>query len=246
LRTLGISDAQIKELDLTRRIPEDIYVVSPINGFVLARNISAGQRFEKRMEFYRIADLSHVWIVADLFGSQAQYFHPGALARITLPDQKRSVSARVSNTLPEIDPTTRTLKIRLEAENGDFALLPDMFVHVDLTVQVPSGLSVPADAVLDFGFSKRVFVDRGDGIFEPRQVDTGERFGGRVQILRGLAEGEKVVDSGTFLVDSESRLRMASESAHQPAAKPASNDGPETAEARRTAGMRTRVAAPLQ
>ena len=225
LRSLGISDAQIKELDLTRKVPEDVYVVSPVNGFVLARNISAGEKFERRMEFYRIADLSHVWIVADLFGSEAQYFHPAAVARITLPDQKRTVSARVSNILPQIDPGTRALKLRLEAENRDLALRPDMFVHVDLTVQVPSGLSVPADAVLDAGLSKQVFVDRGNGIFEPRQVDTGERFGDRVQILSGLAEGEKVVDSGTFLVDSESRLRMAAESAHQPAAKHASNDG---------------------
>ncbi len=224
LRTLGMSDAQIKELDSTRIIPEDIYVLSPANGFILARSISPGQRFERRMEFYRIADLSHVWIVADLFGSEAQYFHPGAVARITLPEQKRSFFARVANILPQIDPSTRTLKLRLEADNKNFALRPDMFVDVDLTVATPPGLSVPADAVLDSGLSKRVFVDRGNGIFEPREVDTGERFGDRVQILRGLAEGEKVVASGTFLVDSESRLRLAAERAHQPAAKHANND----------------------
>ena len=82
-----------------------------------------------------------------------------------------------------------------------------MFVGVDLTVATPPGLSVPSDAVLDSGLSKRVFVDRGNGLFEPREVDTGEPYGDRVQILRGLAEGEKVVTSGTFLVDSESRLR---------------------------------------
>ena len=89
-----------------------------------------------------------------------------------------------------------------------------MFIDVDLTVATPPGLSVPADAVLDFGYSKRVFVDRGNGIFEPREVDTGEPYGDRVQILRGLAEGEKVVASGTFLVDSESRLTSSAERAH--------------------------------
>lgn len=225
LRALGMSDSQIEELNSTRKLPDDIYVLSPANGFILARNISVGQRFEKHMEFYRVADLSHVWIVADLFPDQAQYFHPGAVARITLPGQARSFSARVSDVLPQIDPDTRTLKLRLETDNKDFALRPDMFVDVDLTVAAPPGLSVPADAVLDSGLYKRVFVARGNGIFEPREVVTGERFGDRVQVLRGLAEGERVVASGTFLVDSESRLRSGAESAHQPAAKHAGNNG---------------------
>ena len=207
LSNLGMSEAQIQELYVTRKIPEGIYIVSPADGFIVARNINAGLRFERNMEFYRIADLSHVWIVADLFGSEAQYFNPGALAHITLPNLKRSVSARVSDILPQIDPSSRTLKLRLDADNENFALRPDMFVGVDLTVATPPGLSVPSDAVLDSGLSKRVFVDRGNGLFEPREVDTGEPYGDRVQILRGLAEGEKVVTSGTFLVDSESRLR---------------------------------------
>lgn len=213
LRTLGMSDVQIKELALTRRIPEDIYVLSPADGFIVSRNISVGERFERHTEFYRIADLSHVWIVVDLFESEAQYFHPGALAHITLPNLKIGLSARVSDSLPQIDPVTRAVKLRLEADNKNFALRPDMFVDVDLTVATPLGLSVPADAVLDSGRSKRVFVDRGNGFFEPREVDTGELYGDRVQILSGLAEGEKVVASGTFLVDSESRLRSAAERA---------------------------------
>jgi multidrug efflux pump subunit AcrA (membrane-fusion protein) len=178
------------------------------------------------MEFYRITDLSHVWIVADLFESEAQYFRPGARARIELPNLKRGVSARVSTLLPQIDPSARTLKLRLEADNSSFALRPGMFVDVELTVATPPGLSLPADAVLDSGLSKRVFVDLGNGIFAPRRVETGERFGDRVQILKGLVEGETVVASGTFLVDSESRLRSTAESAHQPAAERAGNHGP--------------------
>jgi membrane fusion protein, copper/silver efflux system len=214
LRNLGMGEAQIQEIYETRKTPEGVYIVSPADGFILARNISAGLRFDRNMEFYRIADLRHVWIVADLIGSEPQYLHPGAVARITLPNLKISVSAHVSNILPQIDPGSRTLKLRLEADNKNFALRPDMFVDVDLTVATPPGLSVPADAILDFGQSKRVFVDRGNGIFEPREVDTGEPYGDRVQILRGLAEGEKVVASGTFLVDSESRLGTNPERAH--------------------------------
>jgi membrane fusion protein, copper/silver efflux system len=207
LRNLGMSDAQIKELRLTRNITNDIYVLSPVDGFILSRNISPGQRFERHTEFYRIADLSRVWILADLFGGEAQHFRAGDVARISLPDGKGSFLARVSTVLPQIDPSTRTVKLRLEADNKGFVLRPDMFVDVDFEWPVPPGLSVPADAVLDSGLSKRVFVARDKGLFEPREVETGECFGDRVQIVRGLAEGEQVVTSGTFLVDSESRLK---------------------------------------
>jgi Cu(I)/Ag(I) efflux system membrane fusion protein len=209
LRNLGMSDAQIDELGVTRRTPDSIYVVSPVNGFILARNISPGLRFEKNMEFYRIADLSRVWIVADLFGGEDQYLHPGAVARVTLRNQNKSFSARVSDVLPQVDPFTRAIALRLEAGNKNLALRPDMLVNVDFVLPAPSGLNVPADAVLDSGFSQQVYVDRGGGMFAPRQVETGERFGDRVQILSGLAEGEKVVAAGTFLVDSESRLKSA-------------------------------------
>jgi membrane fusion protein, copper/silver efflux system len=207
LRNLGMSDAQIDELGVTRRTPDSVYIVSPVSGFILARNISPGLRFEKNMEFYRIADLSRVWIVADLFGGEDQYIHPGAVARVSLRNQNKSFSARVSDALPQVDPSTRAITIRLEAGNKNLALRPGMLVNVDFVLPAPSGLSVPADAVLDSGFSQQVYVDRGGGRFAPRQVETGERFGDRVQILSGLAEGEKVVAAGTFLVDSESRLK---------------------------------------
>ena len=230
LRNLGMSDAQIDELNVTRRTPDSIFVVSPVSGFMLARNISAGLRFEKNMEFYRIADLSRVWIVADLFGGEDQYLHPGAVARVTLRNQNKSFSARVSDVLPQVDPVTRAVKLRLEVDNKNLALRPDTFVDVDLSIATPSGLSVPADAVLDSGLSKQVFVDRGNGIFEPRQVDIGEPFGDRVQILKGLAEGEKVVASGTFLVDSESRLKAVPQNAPRTGTTHTSKRGSEMAE----------------
>jgi YHS domain-containing protein len=115
----------------------------------------------------------------------------------------------VSNVLPQVDPMTRTLKLRLEADNPGFALRPDMFVDVELHASVPSGLSVPVDAVIDSGREQRVFVERSAGVFEPREVQVGWRSGDRVQILHGLTEGEHVVSAGMFLVDSESRLKSA-------------------------------------
>ena len=216
LRNLGLSDAQIKQMAESHQLPETVDIVSPADGFILARNITPGQHFDRSIEFYRIADLSKVWIVAEIFGSEVRDFRPGTLARVTLPDQGKVFSARVSSTLPQVDPMTRTLKLRLEADNPGLALRPEMFVNVELPVRVASGLTVPLDALIDSGREQRVFVERSKGRFEPRKVETGRRLSDRVEILRGLEEGERVVSAGTFLVDSESRLR----SNPQPPAKP--------------------------
>ena len=210
LRNLGMSDAQLEEITRTRRLPEDIYVVAPTDGFILSRRISPGMRFERESDLYTIANLKHVWIIAEVFGRDAQAFRPGAEAVATLTDTGQSFRAKVSNVLPEIDPGTRVLKVRLEADNPGYKLRPDMFVSVSMPVSLPAGISVPAEAILDSGLSKRVFVEKADGSFVPRAVETGWESGDRVQVVKGLREGETVVSSGTFLVDSESRLQAAS------------------------------------
>jgi Cu(I)/Ag(I) efflux system membrane fusion protein len=161
---------------------------------------------------YTIADLSRVWILAEVFGKDAQAFRPGAKARVTLPDTGESFQATVSDVLPEVDPATRVLRPRLVVDNPGFKLRPDMFVNVEVAVSLPAGLSVPSDAVVDSGLSKRVFVQTSAGHFEARTVETGWRLNDRVQIVKGLREGESVVAAGTFLVDSESRLQVAANS----------------------------------
>jgi RND family efflux transporter MFP subunit len=225
LRNLGMSDSQIDEISRDRKVPENVYVVSPADGFILSRNVSPGVRFERYTEMYTIADLSRVWVLAEVFGKDAQAFRPGARARITLPDTGESFEARVSDVLPEVDPATRILKPRLEVVNPGFKLRPDMFVNVELSVSQPPGLTVPADAVLNSGLSKRVFVQTFAGHFQERAVETGWRLNDRVQIVKGLREGETVVSGGAFLVDSESRLQMAANSGgpspKAPPAKPA-------------------------
>jgi len=207
LRNLGMSDAQIQEMAETRLLPESIDIVSPVDGFVLARGISPGQHFEHSTEFYRIADLSRVWIVADILGNEAQHFRPGTHARVVLRGEGKALTALVSDVLPQIDPSTRTLKLRLEADNPGFILRPDMFVDVELPVAKAAGLAVEADAVIDSGREQRVYVERSPGVFEPRDVQVGWRFGDRIEVVKGLSEGERVVSAGTFLVDSESRLK---------------------------------------
>jgi len=115
----------------------------------------------------------------------------------------------VSRVLPQFDPATRTLKVRLEADNPGFVLRPDMFVDVEMPVERGPALTVPKEAVLDSGTRRVVYVAKGDGVFEPRKVETGFREGDRVEIVSGLTEGERVVTSGNFLLDSESRMRTA-------------------------------------
>ena len=212
LRNLGLSDTQIKQMAENRQLPETVDIVSPADGFILARNVSAGQHFDRYSEFYRIADLSQVWIVADVFGADAQNIHRGAVARVILRDQ-RTFSARVSNVLPQVDPETHVVKLRLEANNPGFVLRPDMFVDVELPVSGTAGLTVPQDAVLDSGREQRVFVERSPGVFEPRSVQIVWRSGNQVGIVNGLKEGERVVVEGTFLVDSESQLKSPAMSA---------------------------------
>lgn len=207
LRFLGMGENQIRALKRTREFIDSIDIVSPVTGFVVARNISPGLRFDTGTEFYRIADLSEVWILLDTYGDEAKYFRPGE--KVSVRYQGETLEAKVDEVLPQFDASTRTLKVRLVAANPEYILRPDMFVDVEHSVAMPSALTVPVDAVLDSGLKKRVFVDRGDGFFEPRRIETGKYFGDRVEISKGLMAGERIVVSGNFLIDSESRFKSS-------------------------------------
>jgi RND family efflux transporter MFP subunit len=207
LRALGMGEAQIKELRKTRKITSEITLNAPFDGIVLDREISKGQRFEPGNVFYRIADLSRVWITADVLDQEAQAFHPCAKARVFGRERAVAVDATIGAAPPFFDSATRTLKVRLEAANPGLVLRPDMLVDVELSVGGAPSLTVPLDALLDSGLTERVFVERAEGEFEPRVVRTGWRSGDRVEIVSGLKAGERVVTRGTFLVDSESRLK---------------------------------------
>jgi len=209
LRAMGMSASQIEEVSRTGQPMPEIELRAPIAGYLLARNATAGMKFEQGAELYRIADLSRVWILADLFENEAGFFRPGTEAEVRVPNQNRVYKVRVSDVLPHFDPSSRTLKVRLEADNPDYSLRPDMFVDVDLKLRLKPVISVPMDALLDSGRHKRVFVAQGGGGFETREVETGGRMGDRIEIVRGLSAGERVAVSGTFLLDSESRMRAA-------------------------------------
>jgi Cu(I)/Ag(I) efflux system membrane fusion protein len=208
LLSLGVSHVQIEEIARTRHVSPNLTITAPEDGFVVARNVSVGQKFQRGDELYRLADLRRVWILADVFGREAEYVRPGMVAQVSLPDRARTLRAKVStDVLPQFDQTSQSLKVRLEVDNPQYLLRPDMFVDVDLPIAFESAIAVPVDAVLDSGARKTVFVERSAGVFEPREVETGWRFGDRVEIVKGLAIGDRIVVAGTFLLDSESRIR---------------------------------------
>jgi Cu(I)/Ag(I) efflux system membrane fusion protein len=209
LRNLGVSNSQIRQMAKRREVVHDIRVESPVDGVVLKRSVSPGLRFDRGFEFYRIADLSRVWILADVSRDQVPFIRRGASARITTAEGSRSLAATVSPSEPMFDEATQTLKVRLTAANPQTALKPGMFVDVEFPVDVPPTLVVPADAIVDSGLQKTVFVERGNGYFEPRPVETGSRYGDDVEVTQGLVLGERIVISGTFFIDSESRMRAA-------------------------------------
>jgi membrane fusion protein, copper/silver efflux system len=210
LQNLGMSPVQMEEMRRTREFPASIKILSPVDGFVFARNVSPDMKFDRGQELYRIADLQHVWIVADLLGRDAEIVRPGMPARVTLPDSDRIFDARVSDIALQFNPVTRIRTVRLEVDNPGAVLRPDMYVDVELTATFATAIVVPADAVLDTGLRQTVFVERAPGSYEQRSVKTGWRRDRRVEIIHGLEAGDRVVTEGTFLLDSESRMRRSS------------------------------------
>ena len=224
-----LSEDQIQQVLATGEPIHSITVRAPASGFVTERKAFPNQRVTPDSDLYTITDLSRVWIMADVFESDITSIKLGDAAAVIFPNGGApTISAKVNYVQPQVDPLTRTLKVRLDANNPGLRMKPDMFVNVEFGVATASLLTVPADAVLDTGDRQTVFVDLGNGYLEPRQVVVGERFGDRVTITRGLSAGERVVASGTFLVDSESQLKAAAsgmgapqhEHGGAPAAKP--------------------------
>jgi Cu(I)/Ag(I) efflux system membrane fusion protein len=215
LLAIGMGEQQIADIAATRKLTQEVLLPCPIDGVILSRNISPGMRFDRGAEFYRVADLSRVWILADLFESDAASLRTSTSANVVW--HGKTFHARMTESAPQFDGASRTLRLRFEMENPGDLLRPDMFVDVELPIHLPEALTVPADAVVESGRRTMVYVEHGSGEFEPRTVETGWRSGDRVAITRGIEAGERVVTGGNFLIDSESRLRLA--------AAPAADEG---------------------
>ncbi|HUI55090.1 MAG TPA: efflux RND transporter periplasmic adaptor subunit [Bryobacteraceae bacterium] len=205
-----ISDRQIEQIGRTGEPLKNLTLDSPISGFVMERNAFPKQRVTPETVLYTVADLSTVWVIADVFEYEAanvRLNQPASLTLAYLPG--RVFRGRVSYILPQVDAATRTIKVRLEFENPGLALKPDMYGEVELQTGGVRRLVVPQSAVLNSGDRQVVFLDRGDGHFTPRAVKIGAQTGDRIEILSGLQAGERIVTSGNFLIDSESQLKAA-------------------------------------
>ena len=210
LELWDLSEAQIDQVLKTGQPIKNVTLYSPIAGYVTDRKAFPQLKVTPETDLYTIVDLNRVWIMADLFEYEAPNIHVGETARVSLQAiPGRTFTARINYIQPQVDPMTRTLKVRLDMDNPGLILKPDMYADVEFRVNLPVQLTVPADAVLDAGERKTVFVDRGNGFLEPRQVKVGERMGDRIQILSGLNAGERIVTSGNFLIDSESQMKAA-------------------------------------
>jgi membrane fusion protein, copper/silver efflux system len=205
-----IGDDQIAEITASGVPLKNLTLTSPITGFVMERNVFAKQRIMPETALYTIADLSRVWVMADVFEYEAAAVRIGTAATLTLSYLPgRTFNGRVNYILPQVDPATRTIKVRIEFANPDFVLKPDMYGEVEFQTGGGRRLVVAQTAVMNSGDRQVVFVDRGKGYFEPREVKLGARSEGRVEILDGLRRGERIVISGNFLIDSESQLKTA-------------------------------------
>jgi Cu(I)/Ag(I) efflux system membrane fusion protein len=205
-----ISDAQIEQIARTGKPIENLTVYAPAAGFITERNAYPKQHVTPDAALYTIADLSSVWVLADVFEYEAGDVRMGEGAKFTVESiPGRVFYGKVSYILPQVDPATRTLKVRIALPNPGNVLKPDMYGQVELQTGGSRRLVVPQSAVLDSGDRQTVFVDRGNGNFEPREVKVGDQTGDQAVILSGLQPGERIVTSGNFLLDSGSQLKAA-------------------------------------
>jgi membrane fusion protein, copper/silver efflux system len=208
LQVLGMSDAEIRTIEKQGRAQRLVTLTSPLDGVVLRRSVSPGTAVDPSTELMVIADLSRVWIIAELPERDAALAKEGARVMLDIPATGLApFSATISFLHPTLDERTRSRRARIPVDNPDRLLLPGMTAQVSLQGETREALTVPRDALVDTGEHQHVFVETGAGHFTPRPVRTGVRLTDRVEILEGLVEGERVVTSGVFLIDSESRLR---------------------------------------
>jgi len=216
LELLGISAQEIDEVLRTGKVVEAIAIRSPVEGYVVGKNAVVGVAVQPGTVLFQVADLSQVWVSADVYEQDISRAQVGQRARLELSSfPGEAHTGKVKFIYPVLDAGNRTLKVRLEFKNrfdrNGPRLKPGMYGTIYLDLPATSGLMVPAEAVVDTGETHYLFVAKDGGHFEPRMVKVGARVKDRVEIVSGVAEGETVVTTGNFLVDSESRLRAAIE-----------------------------------
>ena len=208
-----IREDHIRELERTGKVLKALPIHSPITGTVIKKEALAGSHVDPGEELYMIADLSHLWILADIYEYELSFVKIGQQAAVTLSyDPGIVLTGHVGFVYPTLDAKTRTAKVRFELDNPDETLKPDMYANVELRVNLGTKLAVPQEAVIESGQNHLAFIHHGGGRLEPRLIKTGVKTGEYYEVLDGLKEGDHVVTSANFLIDSESRLKSVVES----------------------------------
>ncbi len=211
LKLLDVPTHQIKQLNKTRKVMKGLHIHSPFDGIIMSIGARDGMRITPNTELYKIADLSRVWVIVDVYEDDMPWVQVGDVAKMNVAGVPgKTYEGKVTFIYPYLEAKTRTVKMRLEFDNADLALKPEMFANVEVqTSKQVNAIVVPSEAIIRTGQQEQVFVEREMGKYEPRSVVLGVESGGFIQIVEGLEAGEMVVTSGQFLIDSESKLKEA-------------------------------------
>jgi len=210
LKLWGVSPREIARLERERTVRHAVEIDSPMSGYIVERNALPNMYVQPDTRLFSITDLSKVWIYAAVFQDEIGKVHPGDPATVTVDAYPGiSFDGRVDFIQPQIDPMTRTAKVRCEFKNPKGQLLPGMFAHVALDLPMGEQTVIPDTAVLRTGSHNVSFIDRGDGYLTPAEIELGPHVGDQFIVLKGLSAGQKIVSSANFLIDSESQLQAA-------------------------------------
>jgi multidrug efflux pump subunit AcrA (membrane-fusion protein) len=211
LLLMDISPEQIKAIEDSGHVQTTMVLRSPATGIVIKKQVFEGMKVNPGMDMYTIADVSRVWVIASIYEYELPFINVGQETEMTLPyEPGTSYRGTVTFIYPYLSPKTRTVQVRMEFDNPDLKLKPDMYADVVITTKISKDvLQVPSEAILRTGYRNIVITSLGNGKFLPKTVEMGPEGEGMTQILSGLAEGETIVTSGQFLIDSESNLKEA-------------------------------------
>lgn len=210
LRQWNVPQREIERLETSGEVQQELEIDSPVSGYITERHVLPNLTVQPDTHLYTIADLSTVWVFAQVFQNdlgRIRIGEPAALSVDSYPG--KTFRGRVDFTYPDVDMTTRTARVRLVFSNPNLALTPGMYVDTVLQVPLGNQLVIPVSGVLQSGTRQIVFVDRGAGYLEPRDVQLGTQAGDQYVVLKGLKAGDRIVTSSNFLIDSESQLQAA-------------------------------------
>jgi Cu(I)/Ag(I) efflux system membrane fusion protein len=208
LRLWDITEEEIRKVEESRMPIRTLTLYSPVSGYVVQKMVVQGMKVMPGEKLFDVADLSTVWVIADIFEYEIPMIRVGQTARISMSyfPGKEFIS-RIDYIYPFLSGETRTARVRFRIPNPGVALKPQMFTNVEVKMDIGMKIAIPEDAVIDTGTQQVVYVDKGDGYFEPRVVLIGLQGEGMVEVIKGLKAGDKVASSATFLIDSETKLK---------------------------------------